>query len=103
MPRPDILTAIVREPGIGSLSELARRLTALTPDDPVTVQAVSQWAEIPPRRCEPLETLTLGKYRVEDLRSDIQWQRDPENGRVTGYTLPAQSVTPTRRPRGKRQ
>jgi|SRR5690348_1561003 len=53
---------------------------------------------IPPERCEPVEAATAGKVRVEELRPDLLWKRDPE-GRVIGFITP---IKPTPRKRGRR-
>lgn len=50
---------------------------------------------IPQDRCEPIETATAGKVRVEELRPDLLWKRDPD-GRVVGVITP---IKPTRRRR----
>jgi len=66
----------------------------------VTSQAISQWKVngVPEDRCEPIEAVTKGAVRVEELRPDIQWQRDPQ-GRVTGYLPSPVPIQPTRRRR----
>jgi DNA-binding transcriptional regulator YdaS (Cro superfamily) len=53
---------------IGSQKELARRLG-------VSKGAVSQWADgsVPLDRCIPIERLTSGAVRCEDLRPDVDW------------------------------
>lgn len=75
---------------------------------PVTSQAVGQWRRalaagnpkgIPQDRCEPIETATGGRVRVEALRPDLLWKRDPD-GRVVGVTTP---IRPTARKRAKRR
>ncbi len=53
---------------LGSQQELARRLG-------VSKGAVSQWADgsVPLDRCIPIEQLTSGAVRCEDLRPDVDW------------------------------
>jgi DNA-binding transcriptional regulator YdaS (Cro superfamily) len=54
---------------------------------------------IPQDRCEPIETATGGRVRVEELRPDLLWKRDPE-GHVIGVITP---IKPTSRKRGRRR
>ena len=65
---------------VGSQSELARLLGVLP-------QHVNNWKTrgVPPDRCPAIESVS--GVRCEDLRSDMQWNRDAD-GRVTGYTTP---------------
>lgn len=53
---------------VGSQKELARRLG-------VSKGAVSQWCaqSVPLDRCIPIEQLTSGAVRCEDLRPDVDW------------------------------
>jgi DNA-binding transcriptional regulator YdaS (Cro superfamily) len=53
---------------MGSQKELARCLG-------VSKGAVSQWADgsVPLDRCIPIERLTDGAVRCEDLRPDVDW------------------------------
>lgn len=53
---------------IGSQKELARRLG-------VSKGAVSQWVDsgVPLDRCIPIERMTSGAVRCEDLRPDVDW------------------------------
>lgn len=55
-------------------------------------QAVDKWARtgsVPARHCAAIEVLT--GVTCEDLRPDIDWQRDP-SGKVTGYTVPVRAA-----------
>jgi len=58
----------------------------------VSQSTVSSWVcgrinEVPPDRCPEVEALTSGHVRCEQLRPDLQWQRDAA-GQVTGYVVP---------------
>lgn len=55
---------------------------------------------VPEARCEPIEALVAGARRVEELRPDILWKRDPSSGQVIGRVVPIQ---PTRRRASKRR
>lgn len=65
-------------------------------------QQVQQWLydkrPVPLERCPRVETVTDGTVRCEDLRPDVDWQRDG-TGRVTGYQV--QFVAPAKGRAGK--
>jgi DNA-binding transcriptional regulator YdaS (Cro superfamily) len=69
----------------GSEAELARRLGGKVRGGHIYYWRRS--GSVPLDRCAAIESATLGKVRCEDLRPDVQWQRDPA-GRVTGYLVP---------------
>jgi DNA-binding transcriptional regulator YdaS (Cro superfamily) len=71
---------------------------------PVTSQAISQWKAngVPEDRCEPIETITDHKVRVEEVRPDIQWQRNGD-GQVIGFLPAPRAIQPTSRKRTKRR
>lgn len=83
---------------LGGQQRLADALTKATPDTPITSSAISQWRRrlVPLERCEPIEAVTAGRVRCEQLRPDLCWRRDGR-GRVVAV---AQTVKPT--PRGRR-
>lgn len=53
----------------------------------ITSQAVSQWKKVPLDHCPAIETATDGRLTCEQMRPDVQWQRDPATGRVNGYSV----------------
>ena len=53
-------------------------------------QAISRWIRtgiVPAHHCPAIETATHGAVRVDELRPDVVWQRDPKTGAVTGYLV----------------
>lgn len=41
--------------------------------------------------CVPIEQFTAGQVRCEDLRPDVEWERDAD-GRVVSYRVPVSMV-----------
>lgn len=61
-----------------------------------TSPSISEWKRrkvIPEDCCEPIEAVTDGAVRVEELRPDLRWRRDA-SGRVVGVEKP---IKPTAR------
>lgn len=56
--------------------------------------------QTPADRCGLIETATSGAVTCEELRPDLNWQRDPETGAVVGYLVPliAQPIEPATTP-----
>lgn len=57
----------------------------------VTQSRVSQWIAgepIPPERAELIEIDTAGEIRVEEICSEVTWQRDPD-GKILGHFKPS--------------
>ena len=67
-----------RSGGLAKAIAAAGNLTTLASKIKVTIQAVSQWDEVPPERCLDVERET-GVSRYE-LRPDV-YGRPPEGGR----------------------
>lgn len=39
-----------------------------------------------------IESATDGAVRAEELRPDVEWQRDPVTQRITGYVVPVKAA-----------
>lgn len=65
----------------GTQAALAMKLGISSP-------SISEWLRrgVPIEKCVAIEAATGGQVRVEELRSEIDWIRDPE-GQVTGYQV----------------
>ncbi len=61
----------------------------------VRYQAVQKWEAngVPLDRCAAIESATGGQVRCEDLRPDVEWQRDAA-GSVTGYLVKVSAPEP---------
>jgi DNA-binding transcriptional regulator YdaS (Cro superfamily) len=65
----------------GGATKLARRITELTPDDPITQSAVTQWQYrpdglVPMRRAPAVAAIT--RISLGDLRPDLREMTIPE-------------------------
>lgn len=112
MPTPlEALLGAIALDHIGSQRALAAQLAALVGTE-FDEANISQWLRtlrsagerskraVPEKWCEPIEVLTDGKIRVEELRPDILWQRHPD-GQVIGVIKPIKPTRPTKRSRRK--
>ena len=57
----------------------------------VTAPTVNQWVRgvrpVPARHCIAIEDYTGGAVKVEAIRPDLAWQRDPNTGKPTGFSV----------------
>lgn len=64
-----------------------RELARVTGQKP---QAITRWINtglVPAHHCPAIERATGGAVRVDELRQDVVWQRDPATGEVIGYLV----------------
>ncbi len=81
VPRPELLAGEAKCPVrraaalVGSQSELARRISAVPGQKPITPQGVGAWCRgevlIPPERVLAIEAITGGQVTRHELRPDI--------------------------------
>jgi DNA-binding transcriptional regulator YdaS (Cro superfamily) len=76
----------------GSQAELARRIGAHT-------QQIHEWRKgerpIAHHWCPAIEAATGGAVQCNELRDDVEWERDDDN-RVTGYRVLVDAETAKR-------
>lgn len=98
---PNVPTIELAVQAAGTLTELARLITAADPDRPVLPQHITNWRKrgVPADRCFAIERAT--GVTCEQLRDDVTWLRDAK-GRITGYQVPLAAIRePRPNPRRK--
>lgn len=69
-----------------------KTMTALALELGVTRAAADQWKEdgrrVPPKHCPPIEKLSNGEVKCEELNSEVDWQYVRSTGQMPPEEVP---------------